>query len=256
MNSELLSAAKDAAVKAGVAIMKVFATEDFNIEYKDDESPVTKADKAANKIISEVLQVTSLPILSEENEQVPFSERKAYVQYWLVDPLDGTKSFIRREPDFTVNIALIQNNVSVLGVVYVPITKKLYWGSKGAGAFVEEFGVQKRIHISKTAEPIRIVASKNHLDEATERFLKKFAKPEIKNIGSSLKILAIAEGTADLYPRLRPSCMEWDTAAAHAVLEAAGGYIFDLENKPLRYNKEDLLNPGFVATNNIQSFKI
>jgi len=256
MNSELLSIAKEVAIKAGLAIMDVFVSEDFATEYKADDSPVTKADKTANDIINSVLESTGLPVLSEENIQIPFSGRQSFTKYWLVDPLDGTKSFVRREPDFTVNIALIENDTPVLGVVYVPATQKLYWGSVGGGAFIKEAGVQKQIHVSETAEPLRVVASKNHLDDATARFIEQFRNPDIKNIGSSLKILAIAEGTADIYPRLRPSCMEWDTAAAHAVLEAAGGDINDLENKPLSYNKEDLLNPGFIATNNLKSFKI
>jgi 3'(2'), 5'-bisphosphate nucleotidase len=249
------------AKEAGAAILEVYEKEDFGIEIKADESPLTKADLAAHEIIVAGLNklAPDIPVLSEESTEIPFSERRKWQRYFLVDPLDGTKEFISRNGEFTVNIALIDEGVPVMGVVYVPVKAVTYAGQQleESSAFVERDG--DRFEISsrnlqprlRDNEPLTIVASRRHGGEALQACLKvlekKFSAVESANMGSSLKLCLVAEGKADLYPRLAPTS-EWDTAAAQAIVEAAGGRVVDTDLMPLRYNsKESLLNPFFYV---------
>jgi 3'(2'), 5'-bisphosphate nucleotidase len=253
---QLLAPLAEIARKAGAAILQVYEHADHAIEHKLDNSPLTAADMAAHHIIVNALQVLTpdLPILSEESTAVPWSVRKQWSQYWLVDPLDGTKEFIKRNGEFTVNIALIENGVPVLGLVYVPVLRLVYAGLNGEGAWKEENGQRTSINIAKIdtgQKQLRVVASRNHRGELLEAWLSKAARifPELElvSMGSSLKICLVAEGKADIYPRLALTA-EWDTAAAHAILLAAGGKLVDNNFADYYYNqKEDMLNPFFYA---------
>jgi 3'(2'), 5'-bisphosphate nucleotidase len=235
--------------KAGDAIMDIYRREsDWNVEQKDDRSPLTLADRRSNEIICAGL--TRFPIISEENKVIPYEERKAYPICWMVDPLDGTKEFIQRNGDFTVNIALILENRPVLGVVYIPVSGVAYWGALGLGAHrTDETGA--RVLQAATFDPAeshpRVVASRSHLNEETQAFIGRLHSPELVSRGSSLKFMLLAEGQAHVYPRLAPT-MEWDTAAAQIILEEAGGSVIDAHTQePMRYNKPDLHNPHFIA---------
>ncbi len=246
-----LNIARRAAQLGGAAIMRVYAEGDLGITQKADESPLTRADRAAHTAIANALQPTGLPLLSEEGKAVPFAERAAWDIFWLVDPLDGTKEFIKRNGEFTVNIALIRAGRPVAGVVYVPVTQRLYYGSPEGGAFrVEADGTATALRCAPTdlqARGLRVVASRSHLNDETKAFIEKLDAPELVSMGSSLKLMLVAEGNADVYPRFAPT-MEWDTAAAQAIVEAAGGRVCAYpENIPLAYNKENLMNPAFWA---------
>ena len=239
--------------QAGQAILEVYyETAEVAVEHKADNSPLTLADRRANQIICEGLErlATVFPILSEENKTIPYADRKDYDYYWLVDPLDGTKEFIKRNGEFTVNIALVHQQRSVMGVVYAPDLDEMYWAARGQGAFRHQNGVDTRLQAKEFQlddEGLRLVCSRSHLIEATQAFVDRFRQPELVASGSSLKFLLIATGRADIYPRLAPT-MEWDTGAAQIVLEEAGGQVLnDEDQQPLRYNKEYLLNPHFVA---------
>lgn len=239
----------EAARAASIAILEVYNSEDFDVELKGDESPLTRADTAAHKAIVKHLEKTDLPILSEEGRAIPFEERKNWEYFWMVDPLDGTKEFIKKNGEFTVNIALIHKNEPILGVVYAPVLDKLYFGGEGHGAYlVENAGHEQALkHIKNETDTVRIVASRSHLNEETQQFIDQFEKSEIVSMGSSLKFMLIAESKADMYPRFAPT-MEWDTAAAHAVLKGLDIEVINQEDqKPLRYNKENLLNPYFLV---------
>ncbi|WOK06319.1 3'(2'),5'-bisphosphate nucleotidase CysQ [Imperialibacter roseus] len=246
----LIGLAKEAAIEGGKAILKIYDTEDFGVETKGDNSPLTKADKAAHDVIMKHLENTGIPVLSEEGKGIDFSERSGWEYFWLVDPLDGTKEFIKRNGEFTVNIALVNRTELVAGVVYTPVQEKLHWGIIGQGAFLEEKGQTTQLDGGKSSVysgPVRVVASRSHMSDETLEFINQYDKPEIVSMGSSLKFMVLAEGGADVYPRFGPT-MEWDTAAAQAVLEAAGGSVIDNKtNEPLRYNKEVLLNHFFIA---------
>ncbi|MFY0600332.1 MAG: 3'(2'),5'-bisphosphate nucleotidase CysQ [Cyclobacteriaceae bacterium] len=249
--SKFLEIAKLAALKASDGIIEIYESGDFSIESKSDDSPLTLADKAAHYAIVAELEKTNIPILSEEGKTIPFEERKDWEQFWMIDPLDGTKEFIKRNGEFTVNIALINSGKPVLGVVQVPVTGKLYFAISGKGAFAEVNGEINKIQVNEISlnqENLKVVASRSHLSDETQAFMDKLNKPEIVSMGSSLKLLAVAEGTADLYPRYAPT-MEWDTAAAQAIVESAGGVVLQkgLES-PLAYNKENLLNPHFLVS--------
>lgn len=240
---------------AGAAIMQVYAT-DFNVVQKEDHSPLTQADLAAHYAITSALKTLtpSIPVLSEESEAVAYEIRKEWSSYWLVDPLDGTREFIKRNGEFTVNIALIVEHKPVLGVVYAPATDVLYYAAQNQGAY-------KKVK-SKTATVIRtrqlnfgppiVAVSRSHTDEKMHTFMQNLKNsigvtPELISMGSSLKICLIAEGFADVYPKLGPTS-EWDTAAAHCILNEAGGDIVDESGYSLRYNtKQSLLNPFFFA---------
>lgn len=250
---ELVEKINAIAKAAGDAIMLVYQR-DFEVVDKSDSSPLTEADLAAHKIICAELAALSVdyPILSEESAKIAWDERKKWSTYWLVDPLDGTKEFIKKNGEFTVNIALVENGIPVLGVVYSPALETLYYGVQGEGAFKAVKG--------QAAEPIqpvtavdgawKIVGSRSHGSEQMQSFLAKVGEHEMVPMGSSLKICLVAEGVADLYPRLGPTS-EWDTAAAHAVVLAAGGLVTDCEGLALKYNqKESLLNPFFLVAPN------
>ena len=234
---------------ASEKVMSIYMT-DFKVDYKADESPITAADIASHNVIVEGLSNLSedIPILSEEGAEIPWSERKHWQRFWLIDPIDGTKDFTQRTDEFTVNIALIENGEPILGVVTAPALKEAYWGLRGQGAYKRDnTGHVQRITVAEPGEAKRVVASKNHLNEDTKAFIDKLGAHELVQAGSSLKFCKIAEGHADIYPRLAPTC-EWDTGAAHAVLSAAGGKVETLEGKPLQYGKEDVLNPHFIAS--------
>lgn len=242
---------------AGEKILEIYnASEGVKIEKKADNSPLTIADKEANKIICDGLENLDVqyPIISEENKLVDYSSRANYEYAWMVDPLDGTKEFINRNGEFTVNIALIHNGVTVAGVVYVPCTEVTYYAIKGKGAFKienDDKQVLKCNTFNMNDENLKVVCSRSHLNPETQDFMDKLSEPEKVSKGSSLKFLILAEGKADLYPRLAPT-MEWDTAAAHIILEEAGGQVLNAQtNTPLAYNKENLLNPFFIASGTI-----
>lgn len=254
--SELIESVKKISKEAGAAILEVYQRGgDIEVANKEDDSPLTEADLAAHKIIVTELNKLSpaIPILSEESADISWDERQTWTRYWLVDPLDGTKEFIKRNGEFTVNIALIDKHIPVLGVVYVPVKNILYSGAIGQGAWKEEAGVESAINVSATTagEPVKIVASRSHRGNELDAWLKNveqsFSDVELLSMGSSLKICLVAEGKADIYPRLALTS-EWDTAAAQAVLEAAGGILKDSEFNTYRYNqKENILNPYFFA---------
>ena len=238
------------AKQAGEKILEVYNTE-FAVEEKDDKSPLTAADMASHKTIVAGLTALTpdIPVLSEESAKIPYEERNAWQTYWLIDPLDGTKEFIKRNGEFTVNIALIDNGVPVLGVVYVPVSGVTYAGCVGQGAIKEVPGEgEKPIHVRKLGDgPVAVVGSRSHQGDSLKAFLARLGDHEIVSMGSSLKICLVAEGVADVYPRLGLTS-EWDTAAAHCVVEQAGGSLTDLDMQPLRYNtKDSLLNPFFFV---------
>jgi len=242
---QIIAIAKD----AGDAIMKIY-NKDFTIEYKDDKSPLTEADLKSNEIICKALNelYPTIPILSEENKAAPYSERQAWEYFWLIDPIDGTKEFIKKNGEFTVNIALIQKNTPVLGVVYAPVLNEMYWAKKGDGAFKNGEKLPLMVN-DNPEESLRVVASKSHLSEETQAFIDTLNTEKIEQVskGSSLKLVMVAEGIADIYPRLAPT-MEWDTGAADAIVREAGKMTYQFENKkPLLYNKEHLLNPWFIV---------
>lgn len=245
------------AQEAAKAILEIYHSEDFSVEAKIDNSPLTKADKAANEIIVSGLQrlYPDIPIISEENKLLPFEERQHWNRCWLVDPLDGTKEFIKRNGEFTVNIALIENGAPVLGVVHVPVSRVTYYGEKHSGAYKVDNSEIKKLesaHICYTEKQnVKVVASRSHLSAETQQFIDALQQQgktvEYVSMGSSLKLCLVAEGLADVYPRFAPT-MEWDTAAAQAVAEAAGRKVLvHNSDLPLRYNKENLLNPWFLA---------
>lgn len=239
---------------AGAEIMKVYA-QDFDVQTKADDSPLTIADKLSNEVIVTGLQALypDIAFISEETKLTPYEERKKWNTFWLIDPLDGTKEFIKKNGEFTVNIALIENGTPVLGVVYVPVTGVTYFGHKERGSFKIQ-NTQQQIHGGEhytKKSKVNVVGSRSHLSDETLQFVEQL-KAEGKKVnfvssGSSLKLCLVAEGAADVYPRFGPT-MEWDTAAAHAVALYAGRQVLNAVNKqPLLYNKENLLNPWFVV---------
>lgn len=247
---EYLPTIIDAARDAGIEILEVYNSDDFDVEKKGDDSPLTKADRLANEVIVKKLKEnTDLPILSEEGKDIPYEERKDWEYFWMVDPLDGTKEFIKQNGEFTVNIALIHKNEPILGVVYAPVLDKLYFGGKDIGAFMgENMDPQHKLKLIKNeTDVVRIVASRSHLNDETANYIEKFDNAQTVSMGSSLKFMLIADSEADIYPRFAPT-MEWDTAAAHAVLKGLDVEVINMENdQPLRYNKKDLLNPNFLV---------
>lgn len=232
---------------AGAAIMDIYTSDDFEVQLKGDDSPLTKADLAAHQVIVNGLRKLNVqyPIISEESEMIDWELRKRWHRYWLVDPLDGTKEFIKRNGEFTVNIALIEQGVPILGVVYAPALDAIYWGERDQGAFLNDESISVT---QQQPDTLRVVGSRSHPSQETIDWLDALGKPyNMVPMGSSLKICLVAEGKADIYPRLGPTS-EWDTAAAHAVLLAAGGEIVTLDNTPLLYNqKASYLNPYFIA---------
>jgi len=262
--TDLLSTAIHASIEAGIAIMEVYDSGDLKTNLKKDQSPLTVADLRSHAVISSGLKETGYPILSEEGRDIHYDERKKWNSFWMIDPLDGTKEFIKRNGEFTVNIALIEYNEPVLGVVYLPVLKRLYYAVKGGGGHridridqnepVQAPGklVERSISLpdEREGKTIRVVASRSHLSPETKEFIgqleERNEKMELLSAGSSLKLCLIAEGRADVYPRLGPT-MEWDIAAGHIIITESGGTVRKLDGTFLKYNKPDLLNPWFVA---------
>ncbi len=261
---ELLEISIHASIDAGVKVLEIYE-QGFEVEYKEDESPLTTADTASNNIITKYLNKTNIPILSEEGKTIPYENRKNWQSFWIVDPLDGTKEFIKRNGEFTMNIALVENGIPVLGVIYIPVQKILYFASKYTGSARVSNVFKKDLEVSlenfiKRAEllPVqtgsstyRIVGSKSHLTPETQTYIdelkNKHGQIELFSKGSSLKICMVAEGTADIYPRFAPT-MEWDIAAGHAIALYAGKHIKHYKTKKeLTYNSETLVNPWFIV---------
>jgi len=258
----ILLTAISAAVKAGEEILKVYDSP-FEVEHKADNSPLTIADKNAHETICAILKDTQLPVLSEEGKSIEYNERKNWKYFWMVDPLDGTKEFVKRNGEFTVNIALIHEQKSVLGVIYIPVSQTLYFAAQGLGSYkihVANFksfdlnalmSLAEKLPIEKANQKFTVVASRSHLSEETEMFIDglKTAHNDLQFIssGSSIKLCLVAEGSANVYPRFAPT-MEWDTAAGQAICECAGKTVIDYtSNKTLLYNKENLLNNWFIV---------
>lgn len=250
--ADLLPQVVSLAREAGVSVMAIYETGNVDVQIKVDASPLTQADLASHRIIVEGLSrlTPGWPILSEESTKISFEQRSAWQRYWLVDPLDGTKEFINRTGEFTINIALIENGFPILGVVYAPVVERMYFALTGSGAFREADGKASQVRVCVyNGGTVRIVASRSHRGERLDAFLTRLGEYEAVSMGSSLKLCLVAEGCADLYPRLG-STMEWDTAAAQCIVEAAGGAVEDINGIRLRYNKPDLLNPEFVVSGN------
>lgn len=263
---QLLHTAVTAAVDAGLEILKIYEQEDFGVEKKEDDSPLTRADMAAHKIIVHRLEKTAIPILSEEGQHQPYEERQKWNQLWIVDPLDGTKEFIKRNGEFTVNIALVEDQKPIVGVIYIPVLEELYFAAEEMGSFKAEKITEKitktpsleellknsrRLPLSKKERPFTVVASKSHLSSETQQYIEKLEKEhvevEIISKGSSLKLCMVAEGKADRYPRFGPT-MEWDTAAGQAICACAGKKVTDLTTKKeMLYNRKELKNNWFVV---------
>jgi 3'(2'), 5'-bisphosphate nucleotidase len=235
--------------QAGAAILAIYRS-GFSVAHKDDRSPLTEADLAAHRILVDGLQALTpeLPVLSEESAHVPYAQRHRWHRYWLVDPLDGTREFVKRNGEFTVNVALIDDGRPVLGVVYAPDRDELAVATSAGGATLVRDGTGRRLRVgARHPGPWRVAGSRSHKDPRMDRFLAALGAHELVAVGSSLKFVLVAEGAADVYLRFGPTS-EWDTAAGQCVLEAAGGRVTDLAGAPLRYNtKESLLNPDFIA---------
>lgn len=251
MFEKLLPRVVAIAVKAGQAIMEIYADPANAVMTKSDNSPLTQADLAADRVIKAGLGNLQLgwPVLSEESAEIPYETRKNWSCFWLIDPLDGTKEFIKKNGEFTVNIALIEKGVPILGVVYAPVLDVCYFAARGVGAFVQRGGAESQLIQVATCVPgeqVKVVASRSHADERTAALLMKLGDYQCISMGSSLKLCLVAEGAAHLYPRLGPT-MEWDTAAAHAVVTCAGGRVCDWTGAELIYNKPDLHNPEFLV---------
>ncbi|WP_282126114.1 3'(2'),5'-bisphosphate nucleotidase CysQ [Marinifilum flexuosum] len=261
---KLLIEAISASLLAGEEILKVYESEDFEIQLKSDNTPLTIADQRAHNAIVSVIENLGIPILSEEGEHLNYEERQKWEQCWIVDPLDGTKEFIKRNDEFTVNIALVDKETPVSGVIYVPVYKQLYFADAELGAYridkICEWDkdldalIQKshRLPLEQNRSETLIVGSRSHMNEETKQFIENWKqdKKEVKLIskGSSLKLCMIAENGADVYPRFGP-IMEWDTAAGHAIVKASGGKVLQYNtNIELKYNKKDLMNPSFICT--------
>ena len=249
LSNEIINSIINILELANQEILKIYK-KDFKIDYKDDKSPLTEADLLSNKIICDYLKTLNIPIISEENKQISYENRKDWDICFLVDPIDGTKEFIKKNGQFTTNVGLIKNGKPIFGFVGIPVEQKIYYGGENYGCFYYDYKNNLTCEIKpKINKPIKIVASNSHLNDQTRNFLKKYPDAEIVNYGSSIKIIKLASGEADLYPRLAPT-MEWDTGAADAILRGVGGSLINIDNsKPLDYNKENLLNPYFIGYN-------
>ncbi len=256
----------EAAIAGGKEILDIYNTDDFEIQLKSDNSPLTKADQMAHNAIMTFLEKTNIPILSEEGREMPYSERKPWNELWIVDPLDGTKEFIKRNGEFTVNIALVKNGTPVLGVIYVPVKRELYFSNADIGSYKMEhvdfntnlsenleeiIAASEKLPIIDKSRKFTVVGSRSHMSDETIDFVEKlksqYGEIEVLSKGSSLKICMVAEGQADVYPRFAPT-MEWDTAAGHAIAVNAGFEMVKPDDEtPLVYNKENLLNPWFIV---------
>ncbi|MCD4695008.1 MAG: 3'(2'),5'-bisphosphate nucleotidase CysQ [Bacteroidales bacterium] len=260
----LLEIAIEASIKAGEKILEIYDG-DFTVEMKKDQSPLTIADTSSNEIINHFLSPTNIPVLSEEGKSIPFEDREMWDIFWMVDPLDGTKEFIKRNGEFTVNIALISHNRPVMGVIYIPVENSLYFGSEPTGSVKvdnisshdKSFGIEQlikqgyKLPFKNTNKIFTIVGSKSHLTHETEEYFallkEKHGNVEVLSRGSSLKICMVAEGKADIYPRFAPT-MEWDIAAGHAIATFAGASVINQKTKKeLSYNSKSLVNPWFIV---------
>ncbi len=268
MEQKYVMAAIGAALKAGEKILSIYndPASDFEIESKADNSPLTIADRKAHEVIVSILNETPFPVLSEEGKHLDYAVRREWDTLWIVDPLDGTKEFIKRNGEFTVNIALVYESIPVVGVIYVPVTKELYFAVDGVGAYkckgiicLEDNVItleqlirkSEKLPVKEVRDHFIVVASRSHLTSETETYIKDLKKKhgsiELISSGSSIKICLVADGKADVYPRFAPT-MEWDTAAGHAIARAAGMELYQVgKEEPLHYNKEDLLNPWFIV---------
>jgi len=251
-----------AALEASKAILEIYHSGEFDIEIKGDNSPLTRADKASHNVIMSYLESTGIPVLSEEGRDIPYQERKAWKQLWIVDPIDGTKEFIKRNGEFTVNIALIENKKPIIGVIYVPVTGELYFSSKEIGAYKvkvdpDNFDVEtliskgNKLPLQREDKTFTIVASRSHMSAETREYIQQMrdlhGDVNLISKGSSLKLCMVAEGTANCYPRFAPT-MEWDTAAGQAICEHAGFEVMDWgTKKTMLYNREELLNSWFLV---------
>ena len=259
--SQNLKLAIEASIKAGKKILEIYTFDDFIVEYKSDESPLTLADKSSDEIIKNALKASNIPILSEEGNILDFKQRKDLRHLWIVDPLDGTKEFIKKNDEFTVNIALVENNSPTLGVIYAPALKVLYFSEEKFGSYKLELKTSTlssldysraiKLPVSINKNSYGVVTSRSHLDKETLSYIEKLKniRSNVKSvpIGSSLKFCLLAEGTADCYPRFSP-CMEWDTAAGQIICKEAGfGLIDQTTNTEMLYNRKNLLNNSFVV---------
>ena len=255
----LLNRAVEAAVAAGAAILEVYESGDFDVSIKGDDSPLTRADVASHEVIAAALVDTGIPVLSEEGRDMPYPERKGWKRLWIVDPIDGTKEFIKRNGEFTVNIALVENGLPVLGVIYVPVSRTLYAAEVGKGAWRQILAhdtpwspsVATPLPVASGDRPYTVVASRSHLSPETQSFIDglRHEHGDVEQVskGSSLKLCMVAEGAADCYPRFAPT-MEWDTAAGQAICMAAGKAVIDQSTgQTMRYNRENLLNAWFLV---------
>ncbi len=269
MDKDIILSVAEIIITAGKETLRVYDSVDLGVEYKKDNSPLTEADTASHNVIVAGLEKLKIdgsviPVLSEEGKDIPYAERSGWQKYWLVDPLDGTKEFIKRNGEFTVNIALIVNNEPAAGFVYIPVKDELYFGAEGLGSFFLKDAAEtensavlssaRALKPSDASEAVKIVASRSHLTPETEDYINKienrFEKVEIVSSGSSIKLCMVADGSADVYPRFAPT-MEWDTAAAHGVCRFAGCRVIDAgTKKELKYNKQNMLNPWFLVYKN------
>ena len=252
LNEQLISSTVEIAKEAGEAIIEIYNS-DFDYQLKKDLSPITAADDLSHIIITEKLKILTpeIPILSEENCDIPYKIRSQWTQYWLVDPLDGTKEFIKKNGEFTVNIALIDNNTPIFGVIHIPVTNETYWGSQVNGSFCStKNNNAERISVSdNNKSPIRLVASRSHPSEILASLLETIVDYKITEVGSSIKFCLIASGQVDCYPRFGPTS-EWDTAAGEAIVRFAGGHMVTATGGSMHYNlKEDYLNRNFIVSN-------
>jgi 3'(2'), 5'-bisphosphate nucleotidase len=259
---QLLNTAITAALEAGKAILEIYHSGDFDIEIKGDNSPLTKADTASHNVIMSYLTETNIPVLSEEGKETPYEERKDWSQLWIVDPIDGTKEFIKRNGEFTVNIALIENQKTLMGFIFVPVTGELYFSTKEMGAFkvtvdMDNFDIEtlisngNKLPLKREDKTFTVVASRSHMSQETETYVQEMCdihgEVNLISKGSSLKLCMVAEGTANCYPRFAPT-MEWDTAAGQAICEHAGFEVIDWSTKQgMLYNREELLNNWFLV---------
>lgn len=265
MKNPMMRLALEAAVEAGQSILKIYEEEDVGVELKADASPLTRADQAAHQVILKHLETSGIPVLSEEGKHLPYEQRKRWRELWIVDPVDGTKEFIKRNGEFTVNIALVRDGKAVLGVVLAPVLGHLYVGEAGSGAWRLEMLMASKVDVDQawasreslpmvapSERPFTVVASRSHMSPETEAFVDEMRNAqgnvELISKGSSLKLCMVAEGTADAYPRFAPT-MEWDTAAGQAVCEASGCEVIDQNTgEAMRYNREALLNAWFLVS--------
>ena len=257
--SKNLKLAIEAIIQAGKKIIEIYNSDDFNLEYKLDDSPITLADTASNKIIENILEASNIPILSEEGNILDFNKRKNLKHLWIVDPLDGTKEFIKKNNEFTVNISLVENSIPVIGVIYAPALNVLYFSERKLGAYkilitdLDKFDKSKafRLPLVEKSNEYKVLTSRSHLDDKTLDYIDNLKVNNLKVVsvpmGSSLKFCLLAEGLADCYPRFS-SCMEWDTAAGQVICEQVGFKVVDLKTmKPIVYNRENLINNYFIA---------